>query len=129
MYENKNVLNPKQNPINRYLEINEDMCYIFGYYLAEGSRNAHQISFSTHRSEVGIRGKVINIFTEMGLNPFETFIEKTNSCRLTISSKILSNFFKQFKKSIDKKLPSFCNYLPDNKRRNIIIIFRKSISF
>ena len=120
MYENKEVINPKQNPINRYLPINDDMCYIFGYYLAEGSSNGHQISFASHKKESNVRKKVIDIFEAIGLKPFETYIDDSNSCRVTVSSKILANFFKQFGKSNNKKLPSFCNYLPDYKRRNII---------
>jgi intein/homing endonuclease len=117
---NINHLNPTQNPINRYLEIDNDMCYIFGYYLAEGSRNEHQINFSSHINERLLRKKVNDIFINLGLFPFKTNGLPRNSGRITISSKILSNFFKVFGKSDDKKLPNFCNFLPDDKLRNII---------
>lgn len=121
MYENKNVINPNQNVLDRYIKVDEDFCFILGYYLAEGSVGKHTVSFASHGMEKTIRNFVIKYFKKLGLNPSERKnTQGHNSYNVTFGSVIFRNFFKTFGKSDHKKLPSFCEHLPKEKLKQII---------
>jgi hypothetical protein len=121
LYGDKDRLNPKQNPIDRYLNVDEDFCFLMGYYLAEGSNNgSHQLSFASHASESNIRSKVIAIGDKLGISGNVYPNIDDNGFRVVLNSKPLVNFFKTFGKGDKKKLPVFLRQLPLEKCLSIL---------
>ena len=108
-------INPRSNPISRYINIDEDFCFLMGYYLAEGSKSKDGIGFASHKNENKIRDYIKNILTKYGFNPFEFYSKNNMGCILHIQSVILYKFFNEFGKSTNKHLPNEFMNLPNDK--------------
>jgi intein/homing endonuclease len=120
MYENKDVINPKQNIINRFIEMDEDFCFMLGYYLAEGCRNEHQITFCGHKNEENFRNVVIKWALKNNISYQLEDVNK-NGKNLTLNSKLLSNYFKLFGSKKDKKLPRDLLNISNDKLFGILV--------
>jgi hypothetical protein len=116
LISNDNVqINPKSNIISRYIDLDNDFCFILGYFLAEGSKTKHGISFASHQKEYKIRNYIKSILQKYGFNPTEYYSKNSLGCILSIQSEILKQFFTEFKKSTTKQLPQKFLNLPINK--------------
>ncbi|OYT30924.1 hypothetical protein B6U93_04505 [Candidatus Woesearchaeota archaeon ex4484_78] len=124
----KEKFNPKNTPINNKIEISKEFCRLIGYYLAEGYVLKDRISFTFNKREKAyikdikkilrkIFGKHIRIYEES---------EKSKGYSLSIYSKILSKFFRQFYSSktyraFNKKIPAWIIDLPPEKQKELVI--------
>jgi intein/homing endonuclease len=113
--------------------ITKEMCFLYGYYVAEGSigGNGYQIQFAGHKKEVNVEtilqkaiydtygsGKIgtsklsLKRHNNGEFKPRQTklrcYINKdSNGRKLCISNKMLRSELKLLGKSIDKKFPDF----------------------
>jgi len=84
------------NKINRYININEDVLSLFGWYLAEGSTNNDTfLEIDLHRKEYAIALYLSAVFqNEFGVSKDSILVEKyNNKSRVIVSSKIISCLF------------------------------------
>lgn len=87
--------NPKQNPVNRWLDIGTpEFARILGYFAAEGSYGAHSIQFASHREELPIRKWLASKLFSYGLHPC-TVASSDNGSALSFGSIIYRNYFKE----------------------------------
>ena len=118
----KRVINRNTNPVKRFIDIDNDFCFLLGYYLAEGSTNKrHQVNFASHIREEAIRTKVSSIFSKLNLT-MGTTQNSENGCISWVSSTPMAEFFRfNFGKGRDKALPRWAEFLPIEKQWNILI--------
>ena len=128
------VLNPKSNPINRFLEIDESFGIILGLFGSDGSTGKHNVFFSGNRKEIGIRNFIDAYFSEKRMNVWNKNIDnnknysigyssdlnESNGYIISFGSIIYRNFFKQFGKHEHKKYPSWVEFLPINIQESIL---------
>jgi len=77
----------------RYIELNDDIYKLIGYYLAEGSNNSeYQIYFDLHRNEDDIINDIIQILQHNFSSISYNIKCKGNSKRLQITSRALAKF-------------------------------------
>jgi len=109
-------VNPKSNKIKRYMELDENMCTILGYFAAEGTSGKHNVSFASHKKEKIFRDFVKSQF--VGMN----FCEKTrdNGTNLSFGNVVYNQFFKDFGYKDKKRLPKEVIFLPINKQKRIL---------
>jgi len=114
------VKNPKSNPIKRFIEVDEKLAFIIGYYLAEGSiNNSHTINFAAHKSERVCHDFIASVFEEYGIKKKYT-AERGNGIQTSFGSKPLMMFFRQFGSHKDKKIPEWVYYLPNRQVRALL---------
>ena len=111
--------NNKSNPLNRFLEITPELCWIMGYFLAEGSCGQGNVSWATNQKEIGFRNKTKNYFLNLGLKPYETKYE-TKCITISVANKVLRNFFHTIGKGENKKLPEEFLFLSPCFQKEII---------
>jgi intein/homing endonuclease len=108
------INNGNAKKIKRYIDINKKFGKLIGYFLAEGSTGQHQSIFYFHKKEIGYCKEVKNIIKELfGLESSIILKKEYNVRFVRNSSKILTDFFKQFgNEAPNKKMPSWifdCN--------------------
>ena len=96
--------------INRYVNLDDDVLEVFGWYLAEGSsENGNRIEFSLSIDELSVAEFIKNVFIEkFGVN--DCVIRKYETkCAVRISNKILAQVFRGLfgNSALNKKIPSF----------------------
>jgi DNA gyrase subunit B len=102
----------KSNPIKicRNLILNDELLYLIGWYLAEGScENGIRVEFSLNIDELDIAFELKRII-ENAFGISDTIIRKMETrCSLRISNKLIAQFFKNTcgQGALNKKIPSF----------------------
>jgi glycosyltransferase involved in cell wall biosynthesis/intein/homing endonuclease len=91
-----NMQLPKQKYYNRYITVDDDLLYVLGWYIAEGSCSDSMIDFSLNINEYDIAKKIKSILeNKFNCNANIRFKEHKNTCIVTASGKILSKFFRK----------------------------------
>ena len=111
--------NNKSNVIDRYLKITPELCWIVGYYLAEGSCGPNNVSWASHNKESGFRNKVASYFEKLNLKTYESKC-KAQCTTVSIANKVLRNLFHTIGKGNSKKLPVEFLFLNPALQREII---------
>ncbi len=84
------------NKVKRYINMNEDVLSLFGWYLAEGSTNNDAfLEIDLHRKEYNVAVYLSDVFKkEFGVENKSILIEKyDNKSRLIVSSKVIALLF------------------------------------
>ncbi len=101
---------------NTIFKVDEDLLWIMGLYIAEGSAGKRSINFALHKKENNYANKIVNYFN---INGFNSKITKcsNNGIRVDIYSTSLSLWFKELFgfKCYNKKIPNELMNLPENK--------------
>jgi intein/homing endonuclease/glycosyltransferase involved in cell wall biosynthesis len=103
-------ISPSAVKINRYLELNDDLLYAIGWYLAEGSsENGTRVEFSLSIDEIHI-AKKLKLIIENSFGFKDSVIRKMKTrCSLRISNTQIAQFFKKTcgQGSLNKRIPPF----------------------
>lgn len=106
-FKNKNT--PGRN--SRYIEINEDIAYAIGWYIAEGCVDNGKLQFTLHSNEINYAKKLLKIFNNLGYNGLISI--KNNTLVLRIYSSSLSRYFEIFGVGAhNKHIPTSFKNLP-----------------
>lgn len=101
---------PNSIKTNRFLKFNDELLYLIGWYLAEGScENGIRVEFSLNIDELDIAFELKRII-ENSFGVSDTVIRKMETkCSLRISNKHIAQFFKNTcgQGALNKKIPSF----------------------
>jgi intein/homing endonuclease len=101
---------PNSIKTNRFLKLNDELLYLIGWYLAEGScENGIRVEFSLNIDELHIANELKRII-ENAFGISDTIIrEMETKCSLRISNRIVAQFFKNTcgQGALNKKIPSF----------------------
>lgn len=111
--------NPKAKPLPSHLQVDEDFCFLIGYYAAEGSCGDHSVRFSSHEDEEAPRERVRRWADDLGLET-STF-EEGKSVTININNMVLRNFFQEWGSGRGKRLPEWVQRLPDEKLRWVLV--------
>lgn len=112
--------NPRSHPVKRFVPVNKDFCRLVGYYLAEGSRGKHNISWAFHTNEQEYLEDVRNLLDILfGVQP--STYTRGNSTSLSVSSLVLHDFFAQFGRGAGKKMiPQWIMHLPHDLQIEVL---------
>ncbi len=121
-------INGKQNTrklldLDIKIPITEESMRLFGYYLAEGHNNDHQVVFTFHKKEQDYINDVKNLMKKVfGIEANKSNI-KDNTYRIVFSNKVLAEFFASLlgKRAPNKHMPKWVLFLPENKQKEIIV--------
>ena len=100
--------------INKNVEITEEIAFMVGYFVAEGSKsgNGSGVHFSGHNKETNVLLLLNEATQQLGVNnPIYLNSKNDNSRNIIISSKPLHNFFNELSKEKNKKFPDFTHDL------------------
>jgi intein/homing endonuclease/glycosyltransferase involved in cell wall biosynthesis len=101
---------PNSIKTNRFLKLNDELLYLIGWYLAEGScENGIRVEFSLNIDELDIANELKRII-ENAFGISDCIIrEMETKCALRISNKIVAQFFKNTcgQGALNKKIPFF----------------------
>ncbi len=85
---------------NRFVTLSEDMLYVLGWYLAEGSSDKNSIEFSMSSLEMGYAERILDIiektFNVKGKITIEDGKNKNTKLRISISGQPVARFFEFF---------------------------------
>lgn len=96
----------------------EDILWVFGLYIAEGSTDGNKLSFALSKKERKLAERLIKFFERYGFSPYIRKDKKEyGGLVILVSSRKLSRWFSDWFGSIcnDKKLPYQLLNLPDEK--------------
>ncbi|MBU2589513.1 MAG: hypothetical protein KKA65_01615 [Nanoarchaeota archaeon] len=102
--------------------VNEDSMRLFGYFLAEGHTNDHQVIFTFNTKEKEYITDVESIMKKLfKVNVNKAYVEG-NSYRVVFSHKVLAEFFENMlgKRAENKSMPQWMLFLPKDKQKEII---------
>lgn len=107
--ENKMVKSANSKPIPRYVDIDEDLSYFIGWFIAEGHFSSESyVRFTLNlETELGVANKLITIGKEkFNLDGYKEIKHSNGGVSLTVQfgSRLLSNIMR-----------SFCGQYSDNK--------------
>lgn len=95
--------------VKRFIELDEDLSWLFGIYLAEGGASYGKIDFSLNRNEIEYQNKICKIFEEkFGVKAIiKNMPSKPNVSVVTCCSTLLCDFFKTIMPGnvYNKKIP------------------------
>ena len=89
-------INFKKKDVNKYprfIKIDRDLAYVFGWYIAEGSSGSSFIRFSMHKKEIKYAKKIKKIIFKKFKVEGKISIEENNRLVLVFCSKILQILF------------------------------------
>jgi intein/homing endonuclease len=113
--------NPKTVPMRRFVDVDEDFCFLMGYYLAEGSTNGrHGVNFASHSREWPIRDRLEKYFNKLGLHSGSTQTSEHGFAQY-VSSQALVGFLRGFGARSHKRLPAWVELLPPGKQLQVLI--------
>jgi len=133
--ELKNVeigVNGSKNTIKRYLKIDNDLCWLIGFFIAEGFTQKAINNKGTYRYNLWLSNKNLKIlerakkiiFDKFGLSPIIKLDKRTNVYGLTISSLPLFYVFERFfgiiKGSNNKRIPKLIFQLSKEKIKHFL---------
>ena len=93
--QEQNYVPPEPKKYPRFITINDDLLWLFGWYIAEGSGSDGAIEFSLGEQDEPHIPKILKTFKE-SFNDELSIIKKGKRIRLFASGKIYENFFKQW---------------------------------
>lgn len=99
--------------INRFISVDENIAYIVGWYIAEGSvdRSRGSIQYNMHANEKEYAEEILRIFNSLGYNG--SIDIQDNSLVLRVSASCLSRYFEIFGcEAHIKHIPSEYKHLP-----------------
>jgi DNA primase len=103
--------------------LDEELMWLFGMYVAEGSTYRGGIKFSFHSAEINYAERIVNILKKSFDKKASLFFPKNreNSLEVTCSSTNLEYIFKALfsKGAENKKYPYFFNYLKTDFRQSL----------
>lgn len=108
--------------LNMDVPITEDSMRLFGYYLAEGHVNDHQVIFTFNQNEISYIDDVKDLMKKIfNLKANKGYIGE-GAHRIVFSHKILAEFFGNIfgKGSLNKHMPQWMLFLPSEKQKEII---------
>ena len=111
-HDNDFVWSQKNNKVARKIKVNNDFLRFIGLFLAEGSYNDknNYISFGLHANETELQNFLLKYISEtMKIKNVNCLIKK-NSCTIHFSNVFWYNFFKNFGKRENKKLPAHLQF-------------------
>lgn len=107
---------PMPLKINRYVQLNEDVLWIFGWYLAEGScEGGKRLEFSMGIDELNDANRIAQIIkSNFGVKDVVVRVFK-NKCAVRVSSVALALFFKQMfgNGALNKRIPEILFIHPE----------------
>ena len=114
--------------VPRFIEVNEDLARLAGYYVSEGgiSSSAKTINFTFHSKEhdyiIEVVKLVRRIFGKDVRIKIQDRVEKGNTYRIYVSSKIVCNFMSSLfgHNTYVKHLPMWFNELPNDIIRGFL---------
>jgi intein/homing endonuclease len=119
----RNPKGPYQKSFGRVV-LNDDLLYLFGVYVAEGSASSRVLRFSLNAREVHIAERIKKTLKELFSLESSYFVPRgrKNSLEITCCSALLSHVFKEwFGSSSDTKhLPPHLFSLPNDQIRHIV---------
>lgn len=81
--------------VNRFIELDDILAYVMGWYVAEGYNGERIFSFCMHRKEIPIAEEIKTVIKrKLGLNG-TILIRGENKIEMTFSSTLVKNFFKE----------------------------------
>jgi len=115
--------NPKSNPIDRFVKVNEEFAFIVGYFLAEGStNNSHTVEFSGHIKEKKVVDFLKSKFKEFGIEKsYYTVRDNSNGRKITFNSAPFSNLFGTFDSNKKKHLPELFMKLDIKESKALVL--------
>ncbi len=102
--------------------INKDSMRLFGYYLAEGHTNDHQVVFTFNTKENEYITDVENLMKKIfNISVNKAYVEG-NSYRVVFSHKVLAEFFENLfgQRAENKSMPQWMLFLNKDKQMEII---------
>lgn len=120
-YDDKYVWAQKHVKVHRFIEVNEDLARLAGYYVSEGgtSGGAKTINFTFHSKEHDYIIEVVKLIRKIFGNAvrikIQDRVEEGNSYRIWVSSKIICHFMSSLfgHNTYVKCLPEWFKDLPD----------------
>jgi DNA-directed DNA polymerase III PolC len=105
----------KKYIVPEYIDVDEEFCWILGFYIAEGYRDNYVTGFGMHRDEGEYATKLFNFFSKYGFNPTVQNHPISKSKSVRISSFGFAPLFEKLcgKGCVNKKLPDFWRNLSD----------------
>lgn len=85
-----------QNKINRFIDLNDSVLSLFGWYIAEGSTNNNNfLEIDLHKDEYDVAVFLSNVFKEkFNVSDDSIFLQRyENKSRLVVSNKIIATLF------------------------------------
>ena len=105
--------------IDRFVPVSEDLAYIIGWYIAEGSIDKGRITYVMHANEIVYAEEILKIFNKLGYNG-SIKINK-NTLVLRVNASCLSRYFATFgQESHVKHIPSEYKHLPRSILRRLV---------
>lgn len=127
--EFKNYSNIIKYKIPRYINIDEDFCYVLGFYMGDGWRGDknRNINFALHKTNnIKQLNKLEKYFSEYRV--YKNISNKIQLIQLHINSRIISNLFQFLVPGINssKEIPKNFLNLPDNKLNALMLGMQES---
>lgn len=127
-YDNEFVWAQKHVKVPRFIEVNEDLVRLAGYYVSEGgtSGEARTINFTFHSKEhdyiIEVVKLIRRVFGKDVRIKVQDRVEEGNSYRIWVSSKIVCHFMSSLfgHNTYVKRLPEWFKDLPDTLVRNFL---------
>jgi len=100
-------------------EINNPLCRLIGYYLAEGCLEKFRVIFSFGTHEKNYITDLISLLKKMRSKP--SLRTQGSAVHIRVASKKMVDFFSQFgRKSTEKHIPGWAMHLPVEKQAEIV---------
>ena len=96
---------PEEIRCKRFIEVDDDILWMLGWFIAEGDATESIVEFNFHKNEKQVAERIKDIIDEKFGIKGTIRIRDHNRCVLTISSKILAKFFR-----------AECGHLAQNKK-------------
>lgn len=116
-----------QRKVPRRIPINGDLCELFGWYAAEGSRTRVNVTFSLNANEVEYAERITELAMRVFDLPREAICHSpttNNGLRITICSAAVSGLFRQAGEgSENKRVPEFVLFGENEHRRRFLAAY------
>jgi DNA polymerase III alpha subunit len=130
----QNSTNTENREIGRYLEIDEDFCYMIGRWIGDGwihdKNQSYSIGFAFHRDDVSGKEKLFNYFSELGFKCTIAPHKEKKIDQLYVYSYILAKLFRDlfpsYQDTSSTKSFGIFSGLPSNKTKQIIMGIKHS---
>lgn len=113
----------RYNPIQNYLKLTDETCWMLGYWVAGGTYGKHNISFAvddSHEEVVQseeVVQRLINILRSLGLKPNVSKRKDGNTITISCGSLIWRNFmYQEFGVKDEKRIPGLLMDLPTKRK-------------
>jgi hypothetical protein len=105
----------------REFAVDDELLWVVGLYLAEGSSGTRKIQFSLHRKEISFQQRLVAYFTRLG---YEVAVRPTgdNSVNVVVNSAVLAKWWPSWlgRGCQHKRIPEEFMRLPNHKLRQLL---------